>query len=361
MYNLTDFSRPYHTQPNGVRKMLIARKRVRALPSGRLASRYPSDHSSSDHFSSDDSLPDPSSDYSLNSSSGHSLPDSSFVAPATISARPSRKRCRSDAASVPLVAPVSRAFSLVWADLLPPHKRIRGDVTAFDCDESMEGNYEAYYEPDINSDIQANIDADTAAVEAAATREANVGVEVGTGSDREDEVEVKEEAESGDRDTIETGVDMASDIKKRCLLLHVTPTAMEEMIERRVTKALEAYEANRNRRPIMKSGHEHVDNNGDDNGKSNEDGGEMPLIFKGTEGLVGMTRWFEKMETVLHINNCLHKYQKALMKLMSERERLKKQREKTKNQKEKLKSLCHHSKQNGSRIQMGKAILIQFL
>ncbi|GJZ32340.1 hypothetical protein Tco_0577776 [Tanacetum coccineum] len=88
-------SRPYRTQPNGVHKMLTARKKVRALPVGRLTLRYPPDHSSLNHFSSDDSSSDDSSsdsssdslsDYSSDSSSGHSLPDSSFDAPATISA-----------------------------------------------------------------------------------------------------------------------------------------------------------------------------------------------------------------------------------------------------------------------------------
>nr|GFA98085.1 hypothetical protein [Tanacetum cinerariifolium] len=54
--------RPYRTQPNGVRKMLTARKRVQVLPVSRLASRYPPDHSSSDHFSSEDSSSDSSSD-----------------------------------------------------------------------------------------------------------------------------------------------------------------------------------------------------------------------------------------------------------------------------------------------------------
>ncbi|GKF91101.1 hypothetical protein Tco_0274802, partial [Tanacetum coccineum] len=29
-----------------------------------------------------------------------------------------------------------------------------------------------------------------------------------------------------------------------------------------------------------------------------------PLDFKGTEGVVGLTRWFEKMESVFSINNC---------------------------------------------------------
>ncbi|GKC78793.1 putative reverse transcriptase domain-containing protein [Tanacetum coccineum] len=35
----------------------------------------------------------------------------------------------------------------------------------------------------------------------------------------------------------------------------------------------------------------------------------QPLNFKGTEGVVGLIRWFEKMETIFHISNCLEKYQ----------------------------------------------------
>ncbi|GJS01126.1 reverse transcriptase domain-containing protein [Tanacetum coccineum] len=35
----------------------------------------------------------------------------------------------------------------------------------------------------------------------------------------------------------------------------------------------------------------------------------QPLNFKGTKGVVGLIRWFEKMETVSHISNCLEKYQ----------------------------------------------------
>ncbi|GKG52740.1 hypothetical protein Tco_0549852, partial [Tanacetum coccineum] len=80
---------------------------------------------------------DSTSDYSSNSSSGHSLPDSSFVAPATIYARPSRKRCRSPDVSVLLATPVPRALSPVRADLLPPHKRIRGAVTSSDIDSDV--------------------------------------------------------------------------------------------------------------------------------------------------------------------------------------------------------------------------------
>ncbi|GJZ75957.1 putative reverse transcriptase domain-containing protein [Tanacetum coccineum] len=35
----------------------------------------------------------------------------------------------------------------------------------------------------------------------------------------------------------------------------------------------------------------------------------QPLNFTGTKGVVGLTRWFEKMETVFHIGNCPPKYQ----------------------------------------------------
>ncbi|GJU84977.1 putative reverse transcriptase domain-containing protein [Tanacetum coccineum] len=35
----------------------------------------------------------------------------------------------------------------------------------------------------------------------------------------------------------------------------------------------------------------------------------QPLNFKGTKGVVGLIRWFEKMETVFHISNCPEKYQ----------------------------------------------------
>nr|GEZ66203.1 hypothetical protein [Tanacetum cinerariifolium] len=31
----------------------------------------------------------------------------------------------------------------------------------------------------------------------------------------------------------------------------------------------------------------------------------QPLNFNGTEGVVGLTRWFEKMESIFHISNCI--------------------------------------------------------
>ncbi|GKC41173.1 hypothetical protein Tco_1058895, partial [Tanacetum coccineum] len=145
--------RPYRTQPNGVLKMMTTRKRVRALPSGRLASRYPPDHSSLDHFSSD-SLSN-SSSYSYHQ--GLSLLDSSFS---------------------------FRDSSFNTTGLLSADHLTRGVC--------MGGFW--------GSGIEFVID-----------EEADVGVKVGIGIEREDEVE--EEAKTEDKGTIEIGVDGVLDME----------------------------------------------------------------------------------------------------------------------------------------------------
>nr|GEX20827.1 hypothetical protein [Tanacetum cinerariifolium] len=122
----------------------------------------------------------------------------------------------------------------------------------------------------------------------------------------------------------------------------MTPAVIEEMINRRVAEALENHEANRNirlRNGNGESGNGNGDGNrnrgGNGNGNHNEnDRDARPVVrectyqdfmkcqsihFKGTEGVVELIRWFEKMETVFHISNCPEKYQvKELMKLMAE-------------------------------------------
>ncbi|GKD13152.1 hypothetical protein Tco_1197559 [Tanacetum coccineum] len=112
----------------------------------------------------------------------------------------------------------------------------------------------------------------------------------------------------------------------------MTSTTIEEIINRRMTEALETRKANRNIR--LGSGNDESGNgngNGNRNGGGNGNGNHnendrdvrpvvrectyknfmkcQPLNFKGTEGVVGLIRWFEKMETVFHISNCPEKYQ----------------------------------------------------
>ncbi|GKC49837.1 hypothetical protein Tco_1072582 [Tanacetum coccineum] len=97
----------------------------------------------------------------------------------------------------------------------------------------------------------------------------------------------------------------------------MTDEAVNELIAHRVAEALEARDATRNLEPLAEGG------NGYENHNMNFRG-LMPvareytfqdflecqqLNFKGAEGVVGLTRWFEKMETVFHISNCPQKYQ----------------------------------------------------
>ncbi|GJS85607.1 reverse transcriptase domain-containing protein [Tanacetum coccineum] len=93
----------------------------------------------------------------------------------------------------------------------------------------------------------------------------------------------------------------------------MTTDAIEELIAQRLADALETYEANRNTR------------NGNANGSGSQSDGRsgskrtvhtargctykeflscQPLNFKGTEGALGLAQWFEKIESVFHINNC---------------------------------------------------------
>ncbi|GJW81473.1 putative reverse transcriptase domain-containing protein [Tanacetum coccineum] len=124
----------------------------------------------------------------------------------------------------------------------------------------------------------------------------------------------------------------------------MTHAAIEEMIDQRVNAALEAHQVNQNLE--LGNGNDNGNGNGNGNGNDNGngngngnnggdngDGNEnhnvngrgdrlvarectyqdfmkcQPTSFKGTEGVVGLIRWSEKMETVFHISNCPEKYQ----------------------------------------------------
>ncbi|GKE74632.1 hypothetical protein Tco_1536673, partial [Tanacetum coccineum] len=176
--------RPYRTQPNGVLKMLTARKRVGPLSTHRLALRYLVDYSSSDHFtlddSSRDSLSDSSSetssdshsDISSDSSSRHSLScyaisDSPCDSPTAILARPYLKRCRRirDSDSVTNFKVSSEE---VYVPYVPRQIGLGVDVV---------DSYEPYTEPDIDLDVYADIDACIAFADDIAARGTNIGVD----------------------------------------------------------------------------------------------------------------------------------------------------------------------------------------
>ncbi|GKA59346.1 putative reverse transcriptase domain-containing protein [Tanacetum coccineum] len=135
-----------------------------------------------------------------------------------------------------------------------------------------------------------------------------------------------------------------------------TREGVNEQSDRRMAEALRVHDAVRNLGPLMEDEDEQEEVNGNrengnggngkegngngngnggngngGNGNGNGNGGDygynfrgfmparectyqdflkfQPLNFNGTEGVVGLTRWFEKMETVFHISNCPDKYQ----------------------------------------------------
>nr|GEW97399.1 hypothetical protein [Tanacetum cinerariifolium] len=90
----------------------------------------------------------------------------------------------------------------------------------------------------------------------------------------------------------------------------MTLDAFNELIAKYVVEALEAYDAARNPGTETKMETEQQDDNVEANVNNGNDFVKFqPVNFKGTEGVVGLTHWFEKMETVIHINNCPPKYQ----------------------------------------------------
>ncbi|GJS05790.1 reverse transcriptase domain-containing protein [Tanacetum coccineum] len=142
-----------------------------------------------------------------------------------------------------------------------------------------------------------------------------------------------------------------SSFQKNMTITHsgMTPKAIEELVNRRVEEALATYEATRAANALEAesqsqngsnddngnggNGNGRDGNGGDGNGRNgngrngnpnkNNRGARpvarectyqdfmkcQPLNFKGTKGVVGLIRWFEKMETVFHISNCPEKYQ----------------------------------------------------
>ncbi|GKA05702.1 putative reverse transcriptase domain-containing protein [Tanacetum coccineum] len=119
----------------------------------------------------------------------------------------------------------------------------------------------------------------------------------------------------------------------------MTPEAIEELVNRRVEEALAAHEATRAANALETENQSQNGSDGDNGNGGNGNGGNgngrnenpdengrgdrpvarectyqdfmkcQPLNFKGTEGVVGLIRWFEKMETVFHISNFPEKSQ----------------------------------------------------
>ncbi|GJZ28210.1 hypothetical protein Tco_0572857 [Tanacetum coccineum] len=342
----------HRTHLGGPYRALTARKLVRPLLSHHLALRYTSHHL--DHFTSRSSSGHSSSDHSSSRHSilGHSLsrhapPDTtiadsstpprfvypplaktprcseaylcwrsaplSTMYPPTTSessagdssfesfARPSRKRCRSLAATVTASIHATRALVPSHADLLPSRKRFRDSITP-----------ENSVEEDIDMDVLEDIKADATANEVAVNRDVEAGVDAGIDMKVDVGVDVEDEVKSSDRGTMEVKVDVVVGID--------TP---DGMLILDVVEHLDDVDNGNGRNGNGGDGNGGYGNGGNGNPNENNRGARpvsrestyqdfmkcQPLNFKGAKGVVGLIRWFEKMETVFHISNCPEKCQ----------------------------------------------------
>ncbi|GKC23636.1 hypothetical protein Tco_1025786 [Tanacetum coccineum] len=295
--------------------------------------------------------------------------DSSFES----SAGPSRKRYRSLAATMTSSIHAIRALVPSHVDLLPPRKRFRDSISPKDSvKEEIDMDVLADIEADATADKVA-VDRDVeAGVDAGIGMEVNVGVDVenevedevesidrGTievgvdvvvGIDIPDEIPLQriEDIKMGQREL--EARSLIAGGERDSLLEHVaslersnnmnithsgmTPEVIKELVDRRLEEALAAYEATCAANALEAESQSQNGSNGDNGngGNGNDRDGNpnennrgarpvalectyqdfmkcQPLNFKGVEGVFGLIRWFEKMETVFHISNCPEKYQ----------------------------------------------------
>ncbi|GKA18549.1 reverse transcriptase domain-containing protein, partial [Tanacetum coccineum] len=331
--------------------------------------------------------PPTTSESSLGSSSERSL-DSSLPF-----FRPSCKRCRFPTASVPSPTHVSRSIAPTPADHLPPCKRFRDSYSSEDSGEEYMEVDTADAKADAYVGISEGVIAHTrdgvgmrVKIPASDVREDDeeFEVEASAADTREiavDPLAIGDSSESSREgipdleDTIydivhymsEVRIDRITEIETTQRQLETTLSQEEfcqvrrdhDDTQRRLGifesyESLAAYEAIRvaNALEAENQSQDGIDGdkgNGEngncENRNPNENGrGDkpvaiectyqdfmkcQPLNFKGTEGVVELIRWFEKMETVFHISNCPEKYQvkieaafamswRELMKLMTE-------------------------------------------
>ncbi|GKB19430.1 putative reverse transcriptase domain-containing protein [Tanacetum coccineum] len=277
------------------------------------------------------------------------------------SVSPFRKRSRSPTTSVPISSPIPGALSPIHVDHLPLPKRIRSSDAVADLEDCSDESSESPIPRETTEGIDARVVVMTVSLEEVETS-ARGSVEVRVDSVMHPAVsdDIPELPEGSYRGVIES---IQRDQGHR-----IVATGQQSVVLLERIKALEDRDAARNLEPLVEGGGEQEEENGDnyeggngggngnggvnrnggngnkgvngnrrvndngnkggnDNGNGNGNGGGngynfrgfMPvarectyqdflkcqlLNFNGTKGVVGLTRWFEKMETVFHIMYC---------------------------------------------------------
>nr|GEY69763.1 hypothetical protein [Tanacetum cinerariifolium] len=269
--------------------------------------------------------------------------DSSFES----SAGPSRKRCRSCTATVTSSIYALRALVLSCVDLLPPHRDVKDRVDA--C---------IGMEVDVRVDVEDGVKScDRGTMKVIVDVVAKIYIP--DGMLMPDVVERLEQVEEVVQDIYRHVMEIPLQRIMTITRSEMTLKAIKELINQRVAEALAASEANRAAELAVESQSQNGDDddngnvggnengNGEGNGDGNSGGnrnrnggcngnrkpirndrgvmhvaGEctyhefvkyQPLNLKGTEGVVGLTRWVKKMETIFHIINCPERFQELTM------------------------------------------------
>ncbi|GJV43893.1 putative reverse transcriptase domain-containing protein [Tanacetum coccineum] len=276
------FGRPYRTHPNGTHMFFTPRKRVHSFPARIPANRK--------RFHSSSSL-SPCKRHRVSPYSSSSTTHSSSLA----FVGPSYKGCSvEDNTKMDIKDSID-----TW---------VEGDI---------EFSYEADTMSDIDSDILADIEEDIV-TEAATTIEADTAAYTVVAVEADIEpVEAEVYVEPSVRDTIEIAVDVIAEpnvpddlpvatVRETMTITRsiMMPKAIEELINQCVAEALAAQEANRNIEHIVRS--ENQINGGAEGNvpvsrvSTYKDFlNYQPQNFSGNEGVVGLARWFKKMEMVL--------------------------------------------------------------
>ncbi|GKB26614.1 hypothetical protein Tco_0866015, partial [Tanacetum coccineum] len=191
------FEQPYRTHPNGLRKLLTARKRVGPFTACRVAWRHvshrSSDHHSSSDFTSDSSSSGTSSDSLSVYASVRDTSDQTHSGPSTRVAS-----SRSPTTLVSSSTLVLRSIAPTHADLLPPRKTFRD---LYSPEDSKEDHIEIS-----TTDAEAVADLGIGVGFRVDTKDGiGMGVEIAASDIREDKEEFEAEASAGG--TIEIAVD----------------------------------------------------------------------------------------------------------------------------------------------------------
>nr|GEZ14203.1 retrovirus-related Pol polyprotein from transposon 17.6 [Tanacetum cinerariifolium] len=362
--------RPYRTHLDGPRRVITVKKRVGPFPARRLAWRRVSP-CSSDHRPS---FSCPPTDSSLVYSSGFDAPDQAHygsltrvVSPRLESSsgdsserplhlsshfarpRPSRKRCRSSADYVPLSTPVTGSLAPTRADLLPPRKRLRDSYssktsmkedTEIDTTEIEDGReLDIVDGDDVRDHIEVDSRDDREEFEASAGDTIVFGIDLRSVLTVDKEivkpVGVDSSSSLGTRDgTVRSVEDILIDLDDAVhnFYHHMSKVRTDRIVRiEAVQRRLEAGQLITSRERAEMT--ERIKSLRTRDGR-----GDMhvarectyqdfmkcqPLNFKGTEDVVGLLRWCEKMETVFHISDCPENIRTDATYALSRRELMK--------------------------------------